>query len=206
MMVLPFRTERDLQEAVPVVQWYLSRSQVVAIPTETFYGLAVSPEDAQAVERLFAIKGREVTKALPLVGASLEQLEVLVVIPAPWRARLRGIWPAPLSVVVAARRPIPACGPTAAVRVPAHPLLRQLLAVTGPLTATSANLAGNPPAQTVEELAPIAQGLELALDGGATPGGLPSTLLDLTTTPPRVLRPGAFPVPEQWFLEGATLS
>lgn len=206
MRVLPFRTEKDLQEALPEVQWCLSRSQVVAIPTETFYGLAVPPEDAQAVARLFALKGRELSKAFPLVGASLEQLEDLVVIPAAWRARLREIWPAPLSVVVAARRQVPACGPTAAVRVPAHPLLRQLLAVTGPLTATSANLAGNPPAQTVEDLAPIAQGLELALDGGATPGGLPSTLLDLTATPPRVLRPGAFPVPEQWFSEGAHFS
>lgn len=205
MMVLPFYTHRDLQEALPLVRGLLNRSRVVAIPTETFYGLAVHPEDARAVERLFALKGREVTKAFPLVGASLEQLEHLVMIPAPWRARLREIWPAPFSVVVAARRPVPACGFTAAVRVPAHPLLRELLSVTGPLTATSANLAGKPPAQTVEELVPVAQGVVLALDGGATPGGLPSTLVDLTATPPRLLRPGAFPVPEQWFFGEANL-
>lgn len=205
MMVLPFRTERDLQEALPRVQQVLNQSQVVAIPTETFYGLAVRPEDPRAVARLFALKGREAAKVFPLVGASLEQLEDLVVIPAAWRARLREIWPAPLSVVVAARRQVPACGSTAAVRVPALPLLRQLLAVTGPLTATSANLAGKPPAQTVEELAPVAQGVELALDGGATPGRLPSTLVDLTATPPCLLRPGAFPVPEQWFVREANI-
>ncbi|MCS7182834.1 MAG: Sua5/YciO/YrdC/YwlC family protein, partial [Thermoanaerobaculum sp.] len=123
----------------------------------------------------------------------------LAVVEPLWLARLENLWPAPLTVVFPARRPLPGSGNTVALRVPALHLLRRLLVQVGPLTATSANRSGEPPAQRPEELRELVPGLDLLLDGGTTTGGLPSTLVDATTTPPRLLRQGAFPPPADWF-------
>lgn len=198
MKVLPFSGEAHLPAAVAAVRETLAAHGVIALPTETFYGLAVDPFDPEAVARVFALKGRDAGKALLVVAASLAQAQELAVIPDPWHHRLAAVWPAPLTVIFQARRPLPGSGTTVAVRVPAHALLRALLAEVGPLTATSANLSGKPPALNPEEVRAMVGTVDLLLDGGSTPGGLPSTLLDLTRTPPQVLRPGAFPVPAAW--------
>lgn len=191
---LLFRSPADLSPAAAAVTGVFAEHQVAALPTETFYGLAVPPGDGEALARLFALKQRSQEKAVPVVVASLDQAESLVHVPATWRARLAGVWPAPLTVVLPAR-----CGGSLAVRVPAHDLLRALLALVGPLTATSANLAGDPPATTPEQVeAALGESLALLLDGGATPGGAPSTVLDLTSARPRLLRPGAWAVPPGW--------
>ncbi|BCW94453.1 MAG: hypothetical protein KatS3mg007_2347 [Thermoanaerobaculum sp.] len=200
MKVLPFLGEHDLSAAVAAVREALAAHGVVAIPTETFYGLAVDPRDPDAVGKVFALKGRDVGKALLVVAASLQQAEELAVIAEPWRSRLREVWPAPLTVVFPARQPLPGSGATVAVRVPAMPLLRELLAEVGPLTATSANASGQAPARTVAELGELAGKVDLVLDGGSTPGGLPSTLLDATAVPARVVRPGAWAVPPFWLV------
>lgn len=200
MRVLPFRSARELPSAVAAVREVLAAHGVVVIPTETFYGLAADPRDRQGVAKVFALKGRDAAKALLVVAASLEQAQELAVISEPWRCRLQDVWPAPLTVVFPAREPLPGSGTTVAVRVPAMDLLRELLAEVGPLTATSANVSGRPPAQRVEELGELGEQADLVLDGGTTPGGLPSTLLDATAAPARLLRSGAWAVPSHWLL------
>lgn len=199
MRRLAFQNPDDLREAVQACRAVLDEHGVVALPTETFYGLAVRPDDWVAVERLLVLKGRPAEKALPLIAADFAQVEALVWVSPVWRRRLRGIWPAPLSIVAPLRRPLAACGETAAVRVPDHALLRSLLDLVGPLTATSANPAGGPPASTADEVAgTLGDGLALLLDGGATRGGQPSTLVDIAVDPPKLLRPGAFALPSSW--------
>jgi L-threonylcarbamoyladenylate synthase len=202
MLALPFTRIDHLAVAAEAVRKALAGHAVVAIPTETFYGLAVDPEDALAVRRVYDLKGRPGEKALPVVGGSLAQLASLVVFPAPWAQRLRAAWPGPLTVVVPARRRIAAGDATLAVRVPGHTLLRRLLASVGPLTATSANRSGHPPTTDPREVTEVfAGGVALLLDGGRTPGGAPSTVLDLTGSAPRVLRAGGWKVPPGWGVE-----
>ncbi|MCU0293007.1 MAG: L-threonylcarbamoyladenylate synthase [Thermoanaerobaculaceae bacterium] len=204
MRRLRFREIGDLAGAVEACREAMARHGVIAFPTETFYGLAVPPDDPAGVDALLALKGRPADKALPLVAADLRQVEGLVRVPPGWRERLAGTWPAALSVVLVACRPLAACGSTAAVRIPVHPLLRALLLELGPLTATSANRAASPALSDPELVArDLGHGLDLLLDGGSSPGGLPSTLLDLTADPPKVLRPGAFAMPPEWAVNGA---
>jgi L-threonylcarbamoyladenylate synthase len=190
---LPFCSPADLPAAVATARDVLAGHGVIALPTETFYGLSVDPADAPAVARLVALKGREADKRLLVVGADLDQLAELVEIPAELERWLRTVWPAPLSVVLPSRRRLAAAGATLAVRVPDHELLRALLERTGPLTSSSANRSGEPPATSADAVdGAFGDRLDLLLDGGATPGGLPSTLIDACGKELRVLRAGAW--------------
>jgi L-threonylcarbamoyladenylate synthase len=194
MARLPFRTPADLPGAVAAAREALAAHGVIAAPTETFYGLSVDPADPVAVERVFALKGRAGDRHLLVIGADLEQLADLVEIRADLERWLRSVWPAPLSVVLPARRSLAAAGATLAVRVPDHGLLRALLERTGPLTSTSANRSGEPPAASADEVAAaFGERVDLLLDGGGTPGGRPSTLIDATGNDLRVVRAGAWP-------------
>jgi L-threonylcarbamoyladenylate synthase len=190
-----------------IVAAALERGAVVAIPTESSYGLAVDPLDRAAVARVFRWKGRRATEALPVVGASAAAFLGLGVEPQDpalrWAA---GFWPAPLTVLVPVARPIAASAGrrTIALRVPAHEQLRGLLAALGrPLTATSANPSGAAPYLEAGEVTLWLRGLAgpgtngdeaLVVDGGRLPGGPPSTLVELVAGRPRILRPGRFPV------------
>jgi L-threonylcarbamoyladenylate synthase len=201
---LAFRAPADLPAAVAAARLALSGHGVIALPTETFYGLSVDPADGQAVARLFALKGRDADRHLLVIGADLEQLGELVEIAPEIRRWLDAVWPAPLSVVLPARRRLAAAGTTLAVRVPGHELLRELLARTGPLTSSSANRSGEPPATRADEVAgAFGDRLDLLLDGGATPGGLPSTLIDATGNDLRVVRAGAWPTPPDGIVKRA---
>ncbi|HQT93377.1 MAG: threonylcarbamoyl-AMP synthase [Acidobacteria bacterium 21-70-11] len=196
---LPFTAESHLTGAADGARAALAGGGIVALPTETFYGLAVRPDDETAVRRVFALKGRPAEQALLVVAASVAQLEPWVRIPSRWRERLEAVWPAPVTVVLARAGAAAAGAATLAVRVPAHPLLRKLLAEVGPLTATSANASGAPPcARSDDVVRSLGHGLALLLDGGDTPGGAATTLLDLTADPPLVLRAGAWRPPESW--------
>ncbi|HPC82975.1 MAG TPA: L-threonylcarbamoyladenylate synthase [Thermoanaerobaculaceae bacterium] len=204
MRVQPFHADSDLPAAAAACRAALDGHGVVAVPTETFYGLAVDPRDAAAVEAVLELKGRPADKALPLVAADLDQVAELVVLAPVWVARLAAVWPAPLTVVAPVRQPLPACGRTAAVRVPGHGLLRALLRMTGPLTATSANPSGLPALISPAAVAKaFGRGLALLLDGGDAPGGSPSTLVDICSEVPKLLRPGAFRPPREWLVNGA---
>jgi L-threonylcarbamoyladenylate synthase len=175
------------------------RGSVLAIPTESSYGLAVDPRSDAGVRRVFAIKGRDGGKPLLVVAADRVQVEELgFACPRETLDRFFAVWPAPLTVMLPLRSLLPASAgaSTLAVRIPQHAALRELLAATGPLTATSLNRSGAPPCADPDEAERVfADEVDILVDGGKTPGGPPSTLLDATVEPPRVLRAGAFPWP-----------
>ncbi|HSE64890.1 MAG TPA: L-threonylcarbamoyladenylate synthase [Thermoanaerobaculia bacterium] len=181
---------------VSLLRDVLARGGVAAVPTETFYALAADPASEKSVSRVFEIKGRDDGKPLLVLVSSRDDLARLGVEAAPRLLdRFFGIWPAPLTVVFPLRAPIAASrgSRTLAVRVPAGETIRRLLDRVGPLTGTSANRSGQPPISDPDELARELGGdLDLLIDGGATPGGAPSTIVDATLEPPRVLRAGAY--------------
>lgn len=175
-------TQAVLDEAVAV----LAQGGVVAFPTETFYGLAVDVANPEAIEKVFAIKGRQGSKALPWIAADVEQLMELAELSGASLRLAKRFWPGPLTLVVPRTG-----GGTVAARVSGLPLARALAARLGrPITATSANVASAPPAETAEALESLEK-VDLVLDGGPTPGGLPSTIVDMTHEGATLLRQGA---------------
>ncbi len=180
---------------------WLKRGRIVAFATDTFYGLAVDPASAAAVQRLFDLKGRDAGAALPLVAASTPQVERLCGRLGPASARLaERFWPGPLSIVLDAPAQIVpgvhAGRGAIAIRVPAHAVARSLCeAFGGPLTATSANRSGEPPARTVADLGVLAGDPHVLVldsgDAGGAPGGAPSTIVDVRGPRPILLREGA---------------
>ena len=187
----------SLREAAGIVR----RGGVIAFPTETFYGLGACPFDARAVQRLFDLKGRSPRTAPILVlirsRADLGQL-VSEITPAAERL-MDACWPGPLTLVFRAAAAVPsvltAGMGTIGVRLSASSDVQRLLeAIGGPLTGTSANRTGQPPATTVDEVErALGDGVDAILNGGVTPGGLPSTVVDTTVDPPRLLREGRVP-------------
>lgn len=195
MRTVPFRRPSDLGRAVDLVTGVRRSGGVVLLPTETFYALAVDPSAPEAVERLRTLKGRPGDLGLLVLCAGWEQVEALVAVPDRWRESLEVLWPGPLTAILPARgRPAAGAGATLAVRVPGLDLLRRLLAAVGPLTGTSANRHGCPAANEVEAaLESILAPPDVVLDGGRTPGGMATTLVDLTTAEARVVRQGETP-------------
>jgi L-threonylcarbamoyladenylate synthase len=169
-----------------------------AIPTDTLYGLAANPFDGTAVSRLFTIKNRDLERALPLVAADLGQVRAFVGVITPLADRLADrFWPGPLTLVFAAPPSLSAevtgASGTVGIRVPAHGVTRALCAAAGvPLTATSANISGTPPTNDPGVVASqLGAYLDVLVDAGCTPGGPPSTIVDVTGTEPRLIRAGA---------------
>lgn len=163
----------------------LKRGGVAVIPTDTVYGLAVDGRNRQAVEKIYRIKRRPPSK--PLVRLVADRSEVLPLLSSPGAVRLlEKFWPGPLTVILKT-----AGGETSGYRMPAHDLVRELIRAGGvELAATSANRSGEP-AITSPEAAAAAFGgeVDLILDGGEL-SGQASTVLDLTVSPPRILREG----------------
>jgi L-threonylcarbamoyladenylate synthase len=180
----------------------LARGGVLAIPTESSYGLGADPRNRNGVEAIYRIKGREPRKALPVVVAGLAQLADLGIDPDLSILKpLSSCWPGPLTVVLPIARPLrrlPAAAgeATLAVRVPGHDGLRELLAALGHgLTATSANRSGEAPVLDPEGAAELLAGEDaVVVDGGVLPGGPPSTVVAIEEGGPVVLRTGRFPV------------
>ena len=193
MRSVPFRDSADVVPAAAATAAEVAGGGVVLIPTETFYGLAADPRSAAGVDAVYEMKGRPRGSALPVLCADWDQLESLVVVPERFRVRLSRLWPGALTAVMAVRESLAAaCGTTLAVRIPGHPLLRALLYRVGPLTATSANRHGTPPCtEAGKALTQLDPQPNLVLDGGATPGGVATTLVDVSGDEPRVLRTGA---------------
>jgi L-threonylcarbamoyladenylate synthase len=183
----------EVQEAAAAIR----AGRVVVIPTDTVYGLACDPANPDAVEAVFAMKGRPAHLELNLLAADASQLRDLVEMAGAARSLAARFWPGPLAIVCPLgprRLAIPRSGESLMVRVPDHALLRGLLRATGPLASTSANRHGQPPAVTAAEAERLI-GADCAgvVEGG--PGaGRASTIIDLTSMPPRVLREG--PIPE----------
>jgi L-threonylcarbamoyladenylate synthase len=181
-----------LDEAVAAIRC----GGVVAIPTDTVYGLACDPSNAAAIDRIYAIKRRPAVLELTLLTATVADIEADVELNADARTLAGAYWPGGLSIVCRLRRHrwgIPRTGDTLSVRVPDHPIALELLRRTGPLATTSANRHGEPPAGTAAEVAAAWGGeVDAIVDGGRC-GGLASTIIDCTTTTPRVLREGPIP-------------
>ena len=162
---------------------------VIAFPTDTVYGLGAAADDELATRRVFHIKGRPAGLPLILMVAAESQLEGFVHVDARSEAMMRRWWPGPLTLVLHAKG-----GGTLGVRIPKHKVALDLLRAAGPLMTTSANLHGREPAMSAVEA--DLPGVMAVLDGGAAPGGVASTVLDLTGPEPRVLRVGAISTPE----------
>ena len=176
---------------------------VVVLPTDTFYGLAADPFSRPAVLRVFSLKGREAGQALPLIACDVEQVECRVgKLPRAVRALADHFWPGPLTLLLAAPDTVAeeATGGTGriGIRVPNHVVATELCRLCDrPLTATSANLSGRPasadPGTVAEGLAEVEAQIDVLLDAGPTPGGSPSTIVDVGDDEPRLVRAGAIP-------------
>jgi tRNA threonylcarbamoyl adenosine modification protein (Sua5/YciO/YrdC/YwlC family) len=199
----PTVLEASDPEAVDRVIGLLRGGAVVAVPTDTVYGLAVDPGQADAVERVFALKERPAEVALPVLVGSAGQVEEVA---EPLEPAARGLaerfWPGPLTLVVPRRRGFDVDlggGPrgrwTVGVRWPDHPVVRALCLAVGPLAVTSANSHGKPPATTAAEVATAFAddgSLAAVLDGGPC-AGLPSTVVECRGPASRCLREGRIP-------------
>jgi L-threonylcarbamoyladenylate synthase len=161
---------------------------VVAIPTDTVYGIAVAATTAGGVDRLFAIKERPPDKGIVLLLDDLEQVAPLVRA-TPAADALRSLWPGGLTLVLPG-----ASEGTIAVRIPDHPAPRTLARNVGPLPTTSANLSGTPEARSAADVvSALGERIDLVVDGGPSPGGVASTVVDCSTEPVRILRRGSIP-------------
>jgi len=195
--VLVVDPERPDPGALSRAAGVLEAGGLVAFPTETFYGLGASALDAAAVRRVFAVKGRPDARPLLVLVDGEAEVEGIAEVPPRARALMAVHWPGALTLVLRAKPLVPvevtAGTGTVGVRVPAHAVARGLARALGrPVTAPSANPTGAPPPTTADEVRRYFDGqLALMLDAGPTPGGLPSTVLDMTVDPPRLLRAGA---------------
>ena len=171
---------------------------IVAVPTDTLYGLAVDPFNAAAVARLCAAKGRDAGRALPLIACDLDQVTgALGPLPDLARRLAARYWPGPLTLLVTApdtlAPEVSAGTGRVGVRVPAHAVARELCRRSGRLlTATSANLSGEPASADPSAVVDL-PGLDMLLDAGGTPGGPPSTIADVTGATITLVRAGAIP-------------
>jgi L-threonylcarbamoyladenylate synthase len=169
---------------------------VVAMVTDTVYGLACDPASAGAVDRIYAIKRRPADLELTVLTASSDDIEEDVDLTPAARILAGAFWPGALSIIGGLHRrrwAIPRSVDTLSVRVPNHPLALALLRMTGPLATTSANRHGEPPATTAGAVMSALGGeIDGVLDGGPS-GGRASTIIDCTSTTPRVLREGPIP-------------
>ena len=191
--VLPANSKDAIARAARL----LGDGKPVAFPTDTVYGVGTHAFIAKAIERLYAVKERPRDKAIPVLLAAAADLPLVAREIPPAAQRLADtFWPGALTLVLPRHLALPlvltAGGDSVAVRVPDHSAVRALIAaLNAPLAATSANLSGQPSPVTAQEVTKqLGERLDLVLDGGPCPGGRPSTVLDLTCDPPRLLRAG----------------
>jgi L-threonylcarbamoyladenylate synthase len=189
---LPFTLPGDVDAVLEAAGAVVERGGVLLLPTDTYYGLAGVPWRTDAVENVMVLKGRPPRLPLPILCADWDQVEAIAIVQSTHRPRLEGCWPGRLTAVMSCRGEVAAApGGSVGVRIPGQPLLRALLSHLGPLTGTSANRHGTPPCTTVDDaLTSLVQAPDLVLDGGPTPGGPASTVVDLTGAEPTVLRQG----------------
>lgn len=185
----------DAHHTLPHAADVLRHGGLVAFPTDTVYGVAASIRRPQAVQQLYAIKGRPSEKAIAVLLASAEELGLVASQVSESTRRLAEVfWPGAVTLVVPRHPDLPrevSRLSTVGARVPDHPLALELLRRTGPLAVTSANRSGAPSSLNASDvLAALDERVTLVIDGGTVPGGRPSTVVDCTVDPPAILRPG----------------
>ncbi len=174
----------------------LKSGGIVAIPTDTVYGLGADPFNANAVQKLYTLKGRPDGKPIPLVLSSVDDVyRVAQNLPDYFFHLTDRFWPGGLTIIVEAKDLLPvltAGGNTVGVRIPNNPLLLEILhTFGGPAAITSANLSGEPPATSPQEIGEaLASRIDVIVDGGKTPGPVPSTVYDISVSPPLIRRHG----------------
>ncbi|RPJ50110.1 MAG: threonylcarbamoyl-AMP synthase [Chloroflexi bacterium] len=182
--------------AISLALEILSAGGLVAFPTDTVYGVAAGVTNPTGIDRLYEAKVRSANKAIAVLVAEIEQLNMLTSGLTPSAHRLAGrFWPGALTLVVPKHPHLPlnlSPLPTVGVRMPDHRFARALISATGPLATSSANISGESNTLTAQQVLEQLDGrIELVLDGGSVPGGVPSTVVDCTQDPPKILRHGA---------------
>jgi L-threonylcarbamoyladenylate synthase len=172
----------------------IAKGGLVCYPTDTVYGLGCDPLNGSAIERTLRVKGGR-KKSMPVLVKGLEDAERLSHVSKPARQVAKGFWPGPLTIVLRAREILPkilAPEGTVGLRSPKHAICRSLLGLcTGALVGTSANLTGQAPAISAGQVVrALGEHVDLILDGGTAPIGVSSTVVDLTTANPRIIREG----------------
>lgn len=185
----------------------LQAGGMVAFPTDTVYGLGALIQIPESIQALYAVKGREAAKAIPVLLSSPDEFGGVAMSVSPMARRLADtFWPGPLTLVVPKHPDLPAelsSHATIGVRMPDHPVALALLRVTGPLAVTSANRSGEASSVTAQEVVVQLGGhIELILDGGQTPGRISSTVVDCRGHMPVILRQG--PIPLEDLLQALT--
>jgi len=168
---------------------------LIAFPTDTVYGVGSLAFDQQAIESIYVAKDRPIEKAIPvLIGDDRDLIKVAEEIPGFAMKLIERFWPGSLTVLVPKHPTLPeaiSATSTVGVRVPDHDVARTLLRLTGPLAVTSANISGQPSPMTAQDVyAQLGGRIALIIDGGITPGGIPSTLVDCTGKEIQILREG----------------
>ena len=173
----------------------LKSGGLIALPTDTVYGLAADPWNGEAISQLFKVKSRSELESIPVLLRGVAAIdEIAMDVPGRVRTIAEKFWPGPLTIVVRRKSDLPSeisATDTIGVRAPDHEFAMALLKMYGPIAATSANLSGQPAATSAEQVASSLSGMiDLIVDGGKSAGGVSSTVVDFTANPPVLLREG----------------
>ena len=188
-------------ESIQVALQILREGRLVAFPTDTVYGVGALVFDGKAVESIYVAKQRPIEKAIPVLMADAADMEkVGMAIPEVAYQLAARFFPGPLTCLIPKQPTLPesvSATETVGVRVPDHEVARSLLRAAGPMAVTSANISGQANPSTAQEvLAQLGGRIDLILDGGKTPGGVPSTLVDCTGKDLKILREGPISLAE----------
>ena len=189
------------KDTIPRALHVLAAGGLVAFPTDTVYGVGALAFDGKAIESIYAAKDRPIEKAIPILLGDLEDLaRVAVTVPDTAHKLAARFWPGPLTILVPKRASLPgsvSATSTVGVRVPDHATARALLRAAGPMAVTSANISGEQSPVTAQGvLEQLGGRIPLIIDGGRTPGGVPSTLVDCTAPKLKILRAGPLTLEE----------
>jgi L-threonylcarbamoyladenylate synthase len=199
--ILKIDPESVEDEVLETMTEILLNDGIMAYPTETFYGLGAVCLSKTAARKIYLLKEREAGKPLSLIASDMDMVAgVTAELPAVYFSLAEEFWPGPLTLILKAAPTYPpelaGPGPSLAIRIPPVNWIRRLTGGLGvPITATSANISGEKEISKGNEVRKLFKGkVELIVDGGITPGDFPSTIVDLTTEKPRILREGAIPL------------
>ncbi len=186
----------NYNQALEIATVTLQNGGLIAFPTDTVYGLACDAFNTVAIEEIYQIKGRDFAKAIPIMVGEFDQiLKVAEVVDERSKILIDHFWPGALTVILPKRQELPyrvSQSSTIGIRMPDHPFCLDLLRKTGPLAVTSANLSGNPDALSANDvIRQLNEKIQIIIDGGKSTGGMPSTIVDCSMRPARIIREGA---------------
>ena len=199
MQIIQIDPERNVDYAIAEAVRVLTAGGTVVYPTDTLYGLGANATDPEAVARVFRVKKRHLSKPLPIIARNLAWVKELAYVSPRNEEILKKIWPGKVTVILPKKDIIPEIvsggTDTIGIRIPDYPLVDRLLKLYGyPITSSSANISGDEPSSRIDDIIEMfkweTQMPDLIIDAGTLPASLPSTVLDLTTSKPKILRVG----------------